>query len=213
MLTELEEKAPVAVVVDDAHWADIDSLRALLFACRRLVDERVLVVLGQRTEDEQRLPDGLRRLAGGRTGATVALPPLPASDVQQLATALGVRGFSSRAAQRLHAHTGGNALYVKTMLAELPEKRWRTWNPSLPAPRAFAAQVLRRLEAGGRPTRSLVEAVAVLGNTAPVAAAATLAGVSDLFTALDEASVVGLLQVREEFGIREVGFPACRDGR
>ena len=118
-----------------------------------------------------------------------------------------MRGFSTRAAQRLHAHTGGNALYVKTMLAELPEKRWRTWNPSLPAPRAFASQVLRRLEAASPPTRGLVEAVAVLGTTAPVGAAATLAGVPDLFAALDEASVVGLLQVREDFGIREVGFP------
>jgi tetratricopeptide (TPR) repeat protein len=127
--------------------------------------------------------------------------------VHELASALGVRGFSTRAAQRLHAHTGGNALYVKTMLSELPEKRWRTWNPSLPAPRAFTSQVLRRLEAASPPTRGLVEAVAVLGTTAPVGAAATLAGVPDLFAALDEASVAGLLQVREDFGIREVGFP------
>ena len=207
VLKELAQKAPVAVIVDDAHWADMDSLRALLFAARRWVDERVLLVLGQRTEDEQRLPEGLRRLAGGRTGSTLALQPLPPSDVHELASALGVRGFSTRAAQRLHAHTGGNALYVKTMLSELPEKRWRTWNPSLPAPRAFATQVLRRLEAASPPTRRLVEAVAVLGTTAPVAAAATLAGVPDLFAALDEASVAGLLQVREDFGIREVGFP------
>ena len=34
-----------------------------------------------------------------------------------------------------------------------------------------------------------------------------LAGVPDLFAALDEASVARLLQVREDFGIREVGFP------
>ena len=207
VLKELDQKAPVAVIVDDAHWADIDSLRALLFAARRLVDERVLLVLGQRIEDEERLPEGLRRLAGGRTGTTVALQPLPPSDVHELATALGVRGFSTRAARRLHSHTGGNALYVKTMLSELPEKRWRTWNPSLPAPRAFAAQVLRRLAASSAPTRRLVEAVAVLGTTAPVGAAATLAGVPDLFAALDEASVAGLLQVREDFGIREVAFP------
>ena len=139
VIKELAQEAPVVVIVDDAHWADMDSLRALLFAARRWVDERVLLVLGQRTEDEQRLPEGLRRLAGGRTGLTLALQPLPPSDVHELASALGVRGFSTRAAQRLHAHTGGNALYVKTMLSELPEKRWRTWNPSLPAPRAFTS--------------------------------------------------------------------------
>jgi DNA-binding CsgD family transcriptional regulator len=207
VIKELVQKAPLAVVVDDAHWADMDSLRALLFAVRRLVDERVLVVLGQRTEDQHRLPEGLRRMAGGHTGSTLTLEPLPAADVQQLASALGVRGFSGRAAQRLQAHTGGNALYVKTMLTELPEQRWRNWDLSLPAPRAFAAQVMRRLEACSAPTRGLVEAVAVLGNTASVAAAGTLADVPDLVAALDEASVIGLLQVREDFGIREVGFP------
>ena len=146
-VTDLARSAPVAVVVDDVHWADMDSLRALLFAARRLVGERVLVLLGQRAEDAPRLPDGLRRLAAGRTGRTMALGALPADDILRLATALGVRGFSGRAAQRLHDHTGGNALYVTSMLTELPERRWRASDLALPPPRAFAAQVHRRLDA------------------------------------------------------------------
>ncbi len=206
VVADLEQKAPVAVVVDDAHWADMDSLRSLLFAVRRLVSERVLVVLGLRGEDAARLPDGLRRLAGGRTGSTLTLKALPAADIHQLAGALGVRDFSARAAQRLHAHTEGNPLFVKTMLAELPERRWRTWDLSLPAPRAFAAQVQRKLEACTAATRRLVEAMAVLGTTTPVPVAAALAGVPDLVAALDEASVLELLQVDDELGIRAVGF-------
>ena len=207
VIDDRQRHAPVAVVVDDAHWADMDSLRALLFVARRLVDQRVLLLFGHRTEDALRLPEGLRRLAGGRTGATLTLAPMPPTDVQELAGALGVRSFSGLAAQRLHAHTGGNALYVKTVLAELPEQRWRSWDLSLPAPRAFAAQVQRRLEACSAPTRRLVEAVAVLGTTTPVSSAATLAGVPNLVAALDEAASVNLLHVREDLGIREVGFP------
>ena len=60
VLTDLEQKFPVAVLVDDAHCADMDSLRSLLFAARRL-GERVLLVLGHRGEDAPGLPDGLRR--------------------------------------------------------------------------------------------------------------------------------------------------------
>ena len=37
VIEDLEQKAPVVIVVDDAHWADVDSLRALLFVVRRLV--------------------------------------------------------------------------------------------------------------------------------------------------------------------------------
>jgi predicted ATP-dependent serine protease len=66
-LAEIEQKAPVAIAVDDAQWVDIDSLRSLLFVARRLVRERVLLVLAHRTEDAMRLPEGLRRMATGRT--------------------------------------------------------------------------------------------------------------------------------------------------
>ena len=82
---ELEQKAPVALVIDDAQWADIDSLRALLFVARRLVRERVLLVFTQRTEDAVRLPEGLSRLATGRTGTTIALQPLTGEELQRLA--------------------------------------------------------------------------------------------------------------------------------
>src|SRR4051794_20156736 len=124
-LAALEQKAPVVIVVDDAQWADIDSLRALLFVARRLVKERVLLVLAERTEDAMRLPEGMRRLAAGRTGTTIALQPLTTGELQRLAAGLGVQELSPRTARRLQAHTGGNPLYVTTLLAELPAERWR----------------------------------------------------------------------------------------
>ena len=39
------ENTPCVVIVDDAHLVDAESLRALLFACRRLVASRALVVM------------------------------------------------------------------------------------------------------------------------------------------------------------------------
>ena len=204
-LAELEQKAPVAVVVDDAQWADIDSLRALLFVARRLVRERVLIVLAQRTEDAMRLPEGLSRLATGRTGTTIALQPLTGEELQRLAAGLGVHQLSARTARRLQAHTGGNPLYVTTLLTEMPAERWHTWEPLLPAPRAFALQVTRRLDVCRPQTRGLVEAAAVLGVHASLASAAALADVEDVVSAVDEAVDVGLVQVRDD-GLRDVGF-------
>ena len=105
-LAELEQKAPLVIVVDDAQWADIDSLRALLFVARRLVRERVLLVLAERTEDAMRLPEGLRRLAAGRTGTTIALQPLTGGELQRLAAGLGVHQLSARTARRLQVAHG-----------------------------------------------------------------------------------------------------------
>ena len=92
----IEQKAPLAIVVDDSHWADIDSLRALLFVARRLVRERVLIFLAHRSEDAVRLPEGLRRLAAGRTGLTIRIDPLTAGDIHALANAFGVGWLSTR---------------------------------------------------------------------------------------------------------------------
>jgi len=72
-LTELGQTTPIVLVVDDAQWADMDSLRALLFTARRLAQQRMLMVFGERIQDAHRLPAGLHRLAGGRTGTTVLL--------------------------------------------------------------------------------------------------------------------------------------------
>ena len=108
-------------------------------------------------------------------------------------------------ARRLQAHTGGNPLYVTSLLTEMPAERWRTWEPVLPAPRAFALQVTRRLDVCGPATRGLVEAAAVLGVHASLASAAALADVEDVVSALDEAVEVGLVQIRDD-GLRDVGF-------
>jgi ATP/maltotriose-dependent transcriptional regulator MalT len=206
VLEDREQKAPVAVVIDDAHWADVDSLRALLFVVRRLVGERVLTVLAQRSEGVSRLPEGFHRMASGRTGATIRLSALPPGEIKSLADALGVRHLSARVARQLHTHTEGNPLYITTLLSEMPEERWRTWEPVLPAPGAFAMRVVSRLDACSPGARRLVEAAAVLGGTVSLSAAAVLADVREPVEALDEAVDLNLLQVQEDFAIRDVAF-------
>jgi DNA-binding CsgD family transcriptional regulator len=207
VLGELEVQGTVAVVIDDAHWADVDSLRALLFAHRRLVTERVLAILVVRPDEATRLPDGLRRMAAGPTGVTVRLGALEATDIRRLASALGFPELPARVAQRLHAHTRGNPLYAKALLAELPADRWRNWQPVLPAPHAFSVRIVGILDACSLATRRLIEAAAVLGGRVALTTAATLAGSREPLAELEEAVAAGLLDVRQEPGIREVSFP------
>jgi len=207
LFEELEEKSVVVLVIEDAHWSDIDSLRALLFALRRLVSERVLTLLTVREEDELRLPEGLRRLADGVSGTTLRVGPLAPPQIQALAAELGVQEFSARIAARLHEHTRGNPLYVRALLDEVPPGRWRTWEPELPAPRAFAEQVAQRLDACGPDARRLVEAASVLGVTASLSSVGSVARLTNSLAALDEAMAVGLLRACDEPRLGDVGFP------
>src|SRR5436190_8576 len=79
------EGATSVLVVDDAHLADAESLRALLFATRRLVASHVLVILVVRGSAEEVLPEGWRKVA-----SVLALGPLEAADIVDLGLALGV---------------------------------------------------------------------------------------------------------------------------
>ena len=61
------ERAPVLLAVDDAHWLDLPSLEAIVFAARRLRAERAAVVLATRPAadidpDVSRWLDSLRNL-------------------------------------------------------------------------------------------------------------------------------------------------------
>jgi len=191
LLGTLQDDHPVVLFLDDAHWADVPSLRALLFVVRRLVADRVLIVATSR-EHAPGLPEGLVKAAAGRQGRWLRLPPLTTEELRALADAQGVR-LSARAIQRLEAHAGGNPLYTRALLDELPPEAWHRQD-NLPAPRSFAAIVRRRVEACSEDAARLLEAVAVLGPRSPLAIAASLGGVEEPFDALEEASDAGLLR-------------------
>ena len=151
VLTGLERAAPVVVIVDDAQWADIGSLRALLFAARRLAKQRLLMMFGQRTEDAHRLPAGLRRLACGRTGTTLTLGPRPAaaahrSDVGDPSVRSGRRpprptadiapGIRRRAPRRPSPRTCGAVSTPAAIRPRPSSKRSSCWAPPIRRRRA-----------------------------------------------------------------------------
>ena len=97
LLAAYAEEAPVAVVIDDAHWLDGSSAQALLFAFRRLVADPIAVLIAVR-EGEASLLDG------------ADLPTLRVGGLtSEEATAL-VGGLAPEAVTRLYGATGGNPL-------------------------------------------------------------------------------------------------------
>lgn len=99
---------PIALVLDDAQWADHLSLQALAFAVRRLRADRVLVLVVVRDAEDTRLAEGLRRLFTADDAVRVRLDGLGPAELAELGGGLGVQGLTARVAARLHAHTAGN---------------------------------------------------------------------------------------------------------
>lgn len=197
---------PAVIVVDDAHWADLPSLQALLSMLRRAQGHAVLVVFV--------VPDVLPRdvdpdtaaLFDSHHGVGLRLGPLTSSDIAELALRRAGIDLSPWTAQRLHEHTLGNPRPVLELLDEIPRAQWGLWRDRFPAPRRHTAAVNRALADCAPETRALVEATVVAGDGAALTLVAELAETPAPTDQLDEAFRAGILVARERRGVVTLWF-------
>jgi DNA-binding CsgD family transcriptional regulator len=180
-LATMQSDGPVGVIVEDVHWADPASRAALLTVARRLRDDSVLLVLTSRpdvTDD-----DWARFTSETEYCARLTMGGFDDDDVAALARAAGVVMSTSQSA-RLRRHTLGHPLHVRTLLHELTPAQL-TSPDELPAPRSLAIVVTTAL--GGLPagSRTLAEALAVLGRPTALSTVAHVAGVATPSDALE----------------------------
>ncbi|MGW3341773.1 AAA family ATPase [Nonomuraea rubra] len=222
----------LAVVVDDAQWADRASLRALSYVLRHVRAGRVLLLVACRDLADPWLPDGLRRQLAGDGTLLITLGGLSAGDLAELATdpaltaarrergtygspadaareaLAALRSDASRwgaAARRLREHTLGNPLHARALLAVLGPAALADPGVRLPAPETYRRPFARRLHACAPATRRLVAACAVLGGSCPLHVAAAVAtGIDEPLNTLEEAVTAGLLR---ELPGRLIDFP------
>jgi ATP/maltotriose-dependent transcriptional regulator MalT len=194
LLDQLQANEEVVVLaIDDLHWADRPSLRAVLFAMRRLRADNVLAVLstrvGQLTD-----PGWARFIAGDSRVTRVRLGGLTSGDLVELTRTLGLGTLPGPMAARLAAHTEGNPLYCRALLEEIGVAGLSAGiHGALPAPRELSALILARVAALPGPTQSLLAAAAVLGHHAPVSTVMVLAELPDARNEVDAAVAAGLV--------------------
>jgi DNA-binding CsgD family transcriptional regulator len=195
LLAAYSDQAPVAVLVDDAHWLDGSSADALLFAFRRLIADPIAVVLAVR--------QGQPSLLDGADLPTLALQGLDRGSAAELLRHQGDDGpLSQELADRLHRETGGNPL----ALLELGAERHRLADLPPDAPLAAGTSVarvyLQRLRALPQRTRDTLALASAVddGQVSVLARAAPMLGLdlSDLVPA-EAAALITVHDSRVEF--------------
>jgi DNA-binding CsgD family transcriptional regulator len=213
LLNNLADEGPVALGIDDLHWADTESLRFLNYLAPRL-DGLPLAVVASTRPGEGPTRELARLAAGPET--IVLRPGALSSDAtatlceQTLGTEVA-REFSEACREA----TGGNPFYLEALLRDASEQELSTDAEEAArvrgiAPAAVAQAVLLRLSGKPPATTALVRAVAVLGDGAGVGEAAGLAGLAEeeAIGAADE--LVALAILRPADGL-EFAHPILRE--
>ncbi len=180
LTANLAGERPLLLWVDDLQWVDEPSGRFLAYLGRRISGVGALLVVGVRPAlpGEQRAP--VDAIASGRDTLLVRPGPLSVDAISALARerlGAGEPAFAE-ACRRV---TGGNALLVEELLAEL-EESGRGADPRAIGEiestgiERVGRGVARRLETLPPGAVELAEAVAILGDGCPLDAAAALAG-------------------------------------
>jgi DNA-binding CsgD family transcriptional regulator len=168
LVVNLADRTPLAVLVDDCQWADLESLRFLAYLAQRIEGLPVAMALAGRPPDSTMDEPGSLWAQVISRPSTVALYPRPLSEHaaaamtrerlgedahEELLRALDAAGISPTAQAAIEVQAVG--------------------------PAAVSRFVLHRLATLGRSASELATAVAVLGDDTPVALAARVTGLAE----------------------------------
>lgn len=183
-LEDLADRAPLAVVLEDVHWADPSSRDLISFLLRRGFTGRVALVISYRSDDLHRKHPLRRTLAEWSRLPQVerlSLSGLPAADVRRMVGEILRRAEVAERAgdvDQIVERAAGNPFYVEELAGAIVSDSGRL-------PEDLADLLLVRLDRLDEAARGLVREASVGGQRVPhdlLAAVSHLDG-----RALDEA--------------------------
>ncbi|MFD3486358.1 ATP-binding protein [Streptomyces sp. NPDC058665] len=176
-----ETVPPLVLVVDDAHWSDLESLAWLASFARRTGGPPILVVVAYRSEDAIGECAHLLRALGESARLLVTLKALTSEATAKLARATLGEHADDQFCREVWEVTGGNAYETVELLAKARDEALDPVGRSADALSALGAAtrgtgLIARLEGLGPTTTRFAWAAAILGTDISLELVVSLAG-------------------------------------
>lgn len=180
LLEAAASKAPLLLVIEDAHWADRSTRDLVSFLLSRPFTEQVALVISYRAEDLHRRHPLRRQVAEWsrlRGVDRLALSPLAPAAVRQMIRELHPEEITEAGIAGIVDRAEGNAFFVEELVGA-------TWADRVPDD--LADVLLVRLDRLDDVARSVVRAISVAGRRVSHELLAAACGISaaELDTAL-----------------------------
>lgn len=202
LVAHLADEGPLLLLVDDAHWSDVASLRALAFLARRLGELPVLLLVATRDVEPGPAEAPLRELEAVSDAVVLRPGHLSPDGVGALLrAAFGRDDVPPALVEACAEATGGNPFFATELAAELAGAHDEPHgvDPAAVArtgPAAVRRSLLLRLGHLGGPARDVARALAVLGGEGPLGRVAAVADLSatEAVAAVDLLEAAGLVR-------------------
>jgi class 3 adenylate cyclase/tetratricopeptide (TPR) repeat protein len=211
-LQEIAQQVPIALMLDDLHWADSASLELLQHLARHTRSARILILGAYRDVEvnpQHALEAALRDLGREQLMERVAIRRLPeAGTAGLIAETLGEVEAASEFASLVHRHTDGNPFFTSQVVHALVESgslyrqdgRWE-WGTvqEIDVPESVRSVIGQRVSRLSEQAREMLHEASVLGQSF---AFDDLLAIGDqdeeaVDDALGEAAAVGLVRAVE----------------
>ena len=200
LVTELAERRPLALIVDDAHWCDDASLRALVHLALRIEHAPIALVVAMRPSEPGAGQGLLDRVAGVRGAFCMSL-----SALSEAATVRLVRerlaGASDEFCRAMFVASDGNPFFLRELLGAVQAANIDPTSKNAARLRsvgsdAVTRSVVLRLEGLAPQAAELARWLAVLDDDVPLAHVAALARLApdEALRAVDALAQVQILR-------------------
>ena len=157
-------RPPVMIAIEDVHWAD-DATRAIVsYACRTLVDAKVVVVVTYRSDvihDADSTLEFIAELTRLPGAEHIELGPLNADDVSEQVRAILGSDPEAELIRALVRRSDGNPFFVEELVAAVIEGGIERPPPSV------RTMVASRMASVSEPSRTLVEIASIADPNVP----------------------------------------------
>ena len=198
LAANLAARRPLALLIDDAHWADRASRRWLDYLARRIEAVPLLLVVAVRL-GERKARDTLDELMSSASSNVIRPRPLTAAGGARLLHSRW-RHADDAFCDACHQASGGNPFLLSELVADLAHERIEPRAENAPrvrdvGPESVSQAVVSRLERLTPSAASVARAVAVLSAGADLAAVARLTDLpeSEVERARDGLTRAGIL--------------------
>jgi DNA-binding SARP family transcriptional activator len=186
VLESLARRRPVAVILEDLHWANVDTLDAFEHLARRAGSSHILLVASYRTEEasSEHPLRGLRRhLQHEHRASVVGLGPLDRAAIEELVAGAAPNADDpSGLADAIYRSSEGNPLFAWQLLQTFLETGTFS-SESVAVDQAIAARAARL----DPDTRRVLDVASLVGDRFSVEEIAEIGAwdESDVFAAVD----------------------------